>query len=41
MRIDKVESSQFAKATESVTAKWKSGPIGDYVTKVVAAAGAK
>ena len=41
VRIDKVDSSQFAKATESVTAKWKSGPIGDYVTKVVAAAGSK
>lgn len=41
VRIDKVDSSQFAKATESVTAKWKSGPIGAYVTKVVAAAVSK
>jgi len=41
VKIDKVEQSQFAKATESVTAKWTSGPIGDYVKKVVAAARAK
>ena len=41
VKIDKVDQGQFAKATESVTAKWTSGPIGDYVKKVVAAAGAK
>lgn len=41
VRIDKVDQSQFQKATESVTTKWTSGPIGDYVKKVVAAAHAK
>ena len=41
VKIDKVDQSQFAKATESVTTKWTSGPIGDYVKKVVAAARAK
>ena len=41
VRIDKVDTGPFAKATESVTAKWTSGPIGDYVKKVVAAAHAK
>ena len=41
VRIDKVDTAPFAKATESVTAKWTSGPIGDYVKKVVAAAHAK
>jgi tripartite ATP-independent transporter DctP family solute receptor len=41
VKIDKVDQSQFAKATDSVTAKWTSGPIGDYVKKVVAAARAK
>lgn len=41
VRIDKVDQSQFAKATESVTTKWTGGPIGDYVKKVVAAAHAK
>ena len=41
VRIDKVDQSQFQKATESVTTKWTSGPIGDYVKKVVAAARAK
>jgi TRAP-type transport system periplasmic protein len=35
VRIDKVDTAQFAKATESVTAKWTSGPIGDYVKRVV------
>lgn len=38
VKIDKVDQSQFQKATESVTAKWTSGPIGDYVKKVVAGA---
>jgi len=38
VRIDKVDTSQFAKATESVTTKWTSGPIGPYVAKVVTAA---
>ena len=41
VKIDKVDQAQFAKATDSVTAKWTSGPIGDYVKKVVAAAHAK
>jgi tripartite ATP-independent transporter DctP family solute receptor len=41
VKIDKVDQAQFAKATESVTAKWTSGPIGDYVKKVVAGASAK
>jgi hypothetical protein len=41
VKIDKVDQSQFAKATESVTTKWEGGPIGDYVKKVVAAARAK
>ncbi len=41
VKIDKVDTAPFAKATESVTAKWTSGPIGDYVKKVVAAAHAK
>jgi tripartite ATP-independent transporter DctP family solute receptor len=41
VKIDKVDQSQFAKATESVTTKWTTGPIGDYVKKVVAAARAK
>jgi tripartite ATP-independent transporter DctP family solute receptor len=41
VRIDKVDQGQFQKATEAVTAKWTSGPIGDYVKKVVAAAHAK
>lgn len=41
VRIDKVDSSQFAKATESVTAKWTSGPIGDYVKRVVQSARGK
>jgi hypothetical protein len=37
VKIDKVDRSQFAKATESVTAmdQW---PIGDYVKKVVGSA---
>jgi tripartite ATP-independent transporter DctP family solute receptor len=38
VRIDAVDNSQFAKATESVVTKWSSGPIGPYVTKVVKAA---
>jgi tripartite ATP-independent transporter DctP family solute receptor len=38
VRIDKVDTRPFAKATESVTAKWTSGPIGDYVKRVVQAA---
>ncbi len=38
VRIDTVDNSQFAKATESVVTKWSSGPIGPYVTKVVKAA---
>ncbi|MEN9560258.1 MAG: hypothetical protein RLZZ502_1469 [Pseudomonadota bacterium] len=41
VRVDKVNQAPFAKATESVTAKWISSPIGDYVKKVVAAAQAK
>ena len=41
VKIDKVDQAQFAKATDSVTAKWTSGPIGDYVKKVVAAAHTK
>jgi tripartite ATP-independent transporter DctP family solute receptor len=41
VKIDKVDQAQFAKATESVTAKWTGGPIGDYVKKVVAGANAK
>jgi tripartite ATP-independent transporter DctP family solute receptor len=41
VKIDKVDQSQFAKATESVTTKWEGGPIGDYVKKVVAGARAK
>jgi TRAP-type transport system periplasmic protein len=41
VRIDKVDQSQFQKATESVTTKWTNGPIGDYVKKVVAAAHAR
>lgn len=40
VRIDKVDTAPFAKATESVTAKWTSGPIGDYVKRVVQAASA-
>ena len=39
VKIDKVDTRPFAKATESVTAKWTSGPIGDYVKRVVQAAG--
>ena len=46
MKTDFTQLLQFpgvlqAKATESVTAKWTSGPIGEYVKKVVAAARAK
>jgi TRAP-type transport system periplasmic protein len=41
VRIDKVDTAPFAKATESVTAKWTSGPIGDYVKRVVQAARSK
>jgi len=41
VKIDKVDQSQFQKATESVTKKWEAGPIGDYVKKVVAAAHTK
>ena len=41
VKIDKVDQSQFQKATQSVTTKWEGGPIGDYVKKVVAAARAK
>ncbi len=41
VKIDKVDQSQFQKATQSVTAKWEGGPIGDYVKKVVAAARTK
>jgi len=41
VRIDKVDTAPFAKATESVTAKWTSGPIGDYVKRVVQAARGK
>ncbi|HJW52246.1 MAG TPA: TRAP transporter substrate-binding protein [Burkholderiaceae bacterium] len=41
VKIDKVDQAQFAKATDSVTAKWTGGPIGDYVKKVVTAARAK
>jgi tripartite ATP-independent transporter DctP family solute receptor len=37
-RVDTVNQAPFAKATESVTQKWYSSPIGDYVKKVVAAA---
>lgn len=39
VRIDKVDTRPFAKATESVTAKWTSGAIGDYVKRVAQAAG--
>jgi tripartite ATP-independent transporter DctP family solute receptor len=35
VRIEKVDTEPFRKATESVTAKWTSGPIGDYVKRVV------
>jgi tripartite ATP-independent transporter DctP family solute receptor len=38
VRVDTVNQAPFAKATESVTQKWYSSPIGDYVKKVVAAA---
>jgi len=38
VRIDKVDTKSFQKATESVTTKWTSGPIGDYATRVVKAA---
>lgn len=38
IRVDVVDQTPFAKATESVTQKWYSSPIGDYVKKVVAAA---
>lgn len=38
IRVDVVDQVPFAKATESVTQKWYSSPIGDYVKKVVAAA---
>lgn len=38
VRVDTVDQAPFAKATESVTQKWYSSPIGDYVKKVVAAA---
>ena len=38
VRIDKVDTGPFIKATEPVVAKWSSGPIGPYVTKVVKAA---
>ena len=41
VRIDKVDNAPFAKATESVTTKWTSGPIGDYVKKVVQTARTK
>jgi tripartite ATP-independent transporter DctP family solute receptor len=41
VKIDKVDQSQFQKATQSVTTKWEGGPIGDYVKKVVAAAKTK
>jgi tripartite ATP-independent transporter DctP family solute receptor len=38
VRVDTVNQAPFAKATESVTQKWYSSPIGDYVKRVVAAA---
>jgi tripartite ATP-independent transporter DctP family solute receptor len=38
VRVDAVDTAPFAKATESVVAKWSAGPIGPYVTKVVKAA---
>ena len=41
VKIDKVDQTQFQKATQSVTTKWEGGPIGDYVKKVVAGAKAK
>ena len=41
VRIDKVDTAPFAKATESVTTKWTSGPIGDYVKRVVTTARTK
>lgn len=41
VRIDKVDTAPFAKATETVTAKWTSGPIGDYVKRVVQSARGK
>jgi len=39
VKVDTVDTKPFQKATEPVTAKWTSGPIGDYVKKVVSAAG--
>ncbi|MFO1414496.1 MAG: TRAP transporter substrate-binding protein [Burkholderiales bacterium] len=38
VRIDTVDTVPFQKATEPVIAKWSTGPIGPYVTKVVKAA---
>jgi tripartite ATP-independent transporter DctP family solute receptor len=38
VQVTTVDKGAFAKATEKVTDKWTSGPIGPYVKKVVAAA---
>jgi TRAP-type C4-dicarboxylate transport system substrate-binding protein len=41
VKINKVDPAAFAKATESVTTKYTSGPQGDYFKKVVQAAQGK
>ena len=35
VQVTKVDKAEFAKATAVVDAKWRSGPIGPYVTKVI------
>ncbi|MCU0768069.1 MAG: TRAP transporter substrate-binding protein [Burkholderiaceae bacterium] len=41
MQVTTVDKNAFAKATGPVESKWTTGPIGAYVTKVVAAARAQ
>ncbi|RRH85117.1 TRAP transporter substrate-binding protein [Variovorax beijingensis] len=38
VQVTKVDKAEFAKATSVVDAKWRSGPIGPYVTKVIESA---
>lgn len=38
VQVTQVDKAEFAKATSVVDAKWRSGPIGPYVTKVIEAA---
>lgn len=38
VQVTSVDKAAFAKATAGVDAKWRAGPIGAYVTKVISAA---